>query len=64
MNYCKAIIANIVINAEVYFQICKPPCTLLAKTFRGKVFWQVYIFFVLWMSGNGMSLTMFKVEFE
>ena len=36
-----------------------PACTLLAKTF-GAYYSKVYIFFVLWMSGNGMSLAMFK----
>ena len=37
MNFCKAIIVNIVLNAEV-FQISKPACTLLAKTLGANYF--------------------------
>ena len=45
-NFLSSYYSNIALNAEVYFQINKPACTLHAKTLGDKLFCQKCIYFL------------------
>ena len=45
-EFLQSYYSNILINAEVYFQISKPACTLPAKSLGGKLFCQKCMYFL------------------